>query len=258
MSTASTLAGASLISLAVFHSYLGERFLIGPLLASAEFPRLPVGQDFAQRTLRMAWHLTSLAWLTLAYLTVSGQCAPLPVAVLLAVSGLVAYAATSGRHFAWAVFLVGALAAATEGWQTQLWTRGAALLGALLFAVVGALHVAWAAGVRTGVGAAVPELRGKPLFEPGKVLTLLVGLSLLVAAWLVLALGHWLPAPLPAPVMWAAGALAAAVFGLRTLGDGRFVGLFKRVHGTRFALLDDRVFTPVSFALCAAIVLQLI
>jgi hypothetical protein len=258
MSIATALASASLTGLAVCHSWLGERHLIGPLLLSPEFPQLPLGKVFAKRTLRCAWHLTSLSWLALAYLLVSGQCAPLPVAVLLAISGVVTHAATGGRHFAWAVFLFGALAAATDAWDALLWTRGAALFGALLFSVIGGLHVAWAAGVRIGVGAAVPELSGRPLFDPPRGLTLLIGLCLLAAGWLVLALGQWLPAPLPASWLWLAGLLAAGVFGLRTLGDGRFVGLFKRVQGTRFARLDDQIFTPVSFALCATIVLQLI
>jgi hypothetical protein len=258
MSSAQLLAGSSLIVLAVFHSLLGERSLIGPLLASPEFPQLPVSKWFAQRTLRFAWHLTSMAWLLLAYLLMSGQCPALPVALLMAASGIVTHAATRGRHFAWAVFVFGALAAASDVWDAQLWSRAAALVGALAFAAIGCLHVVWAAGVRWGTGPAVPELRGRPLFDPPAGLTLLVALGLFAAAWLVLVLGHWLPAPLPAAWLWPAGVVAAGVFGLRTLGDGRFVGLFKRVKGTRFARLDDQFFTPISFALCAAFVLQLI
>ena len=142
--------------------------------------------------------------------------------------------------------------------QSSVWTHGAALLGALLFAVIGGFHVAWAAGVRFGVGAAVPELEGRPLFTPPRGLTLLIGLGLLASAWLVLALGGFLPAPLPGSWLRLAGVLAAVVFGLRTLGDGRFCGLSKRVRGTRFARFDDLLFTPISFTLCAALVLQLI
>jgi len=49
------------------HSYLGERYLIGPIIARGDLPRLSRKRpDAAALTLRFAWHITSIAWLGIA------------------------------------------------------------------------------------------------------------------------------------------------------------------------------------------------
>src|SRR5438128_1202830 len=133
-----------LMVLAVFHSYLGERYLLQPLLRWPNFPRLAIGEPFAKGTLRFAWHLTSLAWLALALMAIRGECSRELLAIMLALSGGLAHGFTRGRHAAWAVFLLGAVAAATSASTGTFWLRSAAALGSLLFAVLGMFHVAWA------------------------------------------------------------------------------------------------------------------
>jgi hypothetical protein len=244
--------------LAIFHSYLGERYLLQPLLRWPNFPRLAIGEPFAKGTLRFAWHLTSLAWLALAAMAIRGECSRVLLAIMLALSGILAHAFTRGRHAAWAVFIVGAVAAATSASTGTFWLRSAAALGALLLLAIGALHVVWACGVRWGSVSAVPELNGRPLFVPPRMLTSLVALALFAATWLTLALGRFVPAPLPFVWLRYAGAAIAVVFALRTIGDLRFVGLFKRVRDTSFARFDDLVFTPLCFFLSTVLVLQLV
>ncbi len=251
------VASASLFTAALFHSWLGERHLIGPLLANPGLPAFAVGNAFAKSTLRLAWHLTSVAWFTFGYLLVRGEVAPLPVAALLAVSALATYAATRGRHFAWAVFLLGAVGAASASGITTAWHSSLAALCGTALAAIGVLHVAWAFGFSWGIDASLPERAGRRLFTPSRAASLIVAAGLFAAAWLVLALGGLTPSPLPHTWLWPAGLAAALVFGARTIGDLRYVGLFKRVRGSRFASQDDRVFTPLCFALCTAIALQL-
>lgn len=252
------VAAACLGLLGVFHSYLGERFLIGPLLASPKFPVLRLEPGFAKATLRFAWHLTTLAWWVIAYQLVRGESSPWPIVGLLSVSGLYTYAATRGRHAAWAVFMLGAVALASAAVEPVLLSRPAAVVAAVLLAAIGALHVAWAFGMRWGSISAVPERAGAPVFVPGRAITLAVAGALFIATWLVLALAELAPAPLPASWLWALGLAATCVFALRTIGDGRFVGLSKRVTGTRFARFDDALFTPLCFLLSASMVLQLL
>lgn len=123
------LVGAAVltIGIAVTHSYLGERYVIVQLLRRADLPRLFGSDWFTRRTLRFAWHLTSLAWVGLAVVLLVladhfgnplPSTAPLlatnPAATLQAVARVVAIifassavltgVATRGRHFAWPVF----------------------------------------------------------------------------------------------------------------------------------------------------------
>lgn len=119
----------------------------------------------------------------------------------------------------------------------------------LVLLSLAAIHVYWAIrGVGTTAG--VPSRRdGTPLFRPGRVSTLGVAVALSIAALLVAGRAQLVDVGL-VPVAFRVGVWGvAAAFALRTIGEFRYVGLFKRVRGTPFAQWDTRLFTP----LCAAI-----
>jgi hypothetical protein len=122
---------------------------------------------------------------------------------------------------------------------------------ATVLAAIGALHVYWALGGRSG-GAAIPSRTdGAALFAPSAASTLAVAAALALAAWIVVVagglvspVGPWWPYAIGVRVL-------ALVLAARAIGDFRYVGVFKRVRGTPFAVRDDRVYTP----LCAALAL---
>jgi hypothetical protein len=107
---AAVLCGA--IGLA--HSYLGEKYILVRLFRRDDLPKLFGSDEFTRRTLRFAWHLTSVAWWGLgAILVVVATSAGAELAwratavvgatflVHAAVTGI----ASRGRHYAWIVFL---------------------------------------------------------------------------------------------------------------------------------------------------------
>ena len=59
-------AAMALLVLAIAHSYLGERYILIRLFKRDNLPKLFGNDSFTKRTLRFAWHLTSIAWLGLA------------------------------------------------------------------------------------------------------------------------------------------------------------------------------------------------
>lgn len=119
MRTGILVAAALLASTAVAHSLLGERYILVRLFRRSDLPRLFGSDWFTRRTLRFAWHLTSVAWLGFAAVLVllaEGQ-PPRADALLQAigatfvVTAAVTAMASNGRHLAWPVFLaVGLLA----------------------------------------------------------------------------------------------------------------------------------------------------
>jgi len=130
---------------------------------------------------------------------------------------------------------------------------GTSLVAALGLALAGAAHVGWAAGRGTGsLATVVPTgASGAPLFRPPWWASVAVAVGLLgAAAAIVLAvLGVTLPGL--RAVLW----MATVAFGLRVVGEGRYVGLSKRHRGSAFARLDDRLYTPLSLLFacgCAA------
>jgi hypothetical protein len=118
----------------------------------------------------------------------------------------------------------------------------------LVLVVLSLLHVAWAFGWRSGFDAAIPEVAGKKTLNPSRAMTLGVAALLAIAATIVAMRGDIVAAP----SSWTArvGTWAIAfVFAARAIGEGRTVGLFKRVRGTRFARWDTWLYSP----LCAAL-----
>jgi len=60
------MAAVLTILVAAAHSYLGERYILIRLLRRNDLPKLFGGVEFTKKTLRFAWHITSIAWLGLA------------------------------------------------------------------------------------------------------------------------------------------------------------------------------------------------
>lgn len=114
-------AGALLaFGIGLAHSVLGERYILMRLMRR-DLPKLFGRDAFTKRTLRFAWHLTTLAWWGFAAQMAwaagtfgrgAGQdpdAAPAallqPIAWTFLVSAILTAAASRGRHLAWPVFL---------------------------------------------------------------------------------------------------------------------------------------------------------
>src|SRR6266699_228112 len=116
MVTAVLIFGSSLaFAIGVAHSVLGERYILIRLFHRADLPHLYGDDWFTKRTLRCAWHLTTVAWwgfggILLAF-AVSEQFALRVIvlwitAVVFFVSAALAAGFTRGRHLSWVVFLL--------------------------------------------------------------------------------------------------------------------------------------------------------
>jgi Protein of unknown function (DUF3995) len=170
------------------------------------------------------------------------------VAVVMVISGVVTHVMTKGAHFAWALFLLGALGVAFSA-AAGAGRSGVAGAGALVAFALAGLHLAWAAGVKWGLAAAIPLVDGRPTFQPGRVATLAVTAALGVLGALFLSLGGVVAVPFAS----ALAGVAAVVFIARTVGDFRTVGLFKTVRAGPFAANDSLLYTPLCFSLAAAL-----
>jgi hypothetical protein len=99
-------AAVLLVVTAFAHSVLGERRLIGPLLARREGV---LASGLARVILRFAWHLTSLTWAVLALILVQLVRDPATARFWAAAGTGVAFTsiglydavATRGRHVGW-------------------------------------------------------------------------------------------------------------------------------------------------------------
>ena len=117
MRTGLLVAAALLTATAAAHSFLGERYILTRLFRRDNLPRLFGSDWFTKRTLRFAWHLTSVAWLGFAALLVLGAEGVIPsstallrvIAATFFLSAIIAGLASRGKHLSWPVFLAIAL-----------------------------------------------------------------------------------------------------------------------------------------------------
>lgn len=118
MNTALVVAALLIVALGLVHSVLGERYILVRLFRRSDLPRLFGSDLFTRRTLRFAWHLTTVVWWGIALVLVL---AARPQRLSLADTGailagtavasaIVSLVGSRGRHPAWVVFLVIGLA----------------------------------------------------------------------------------------------------------------------------------------------------
>jgi hypothetical protein len=112
------IAASLIVIVSVAHSYLGERYILVRLFRRNDLPKLFGSAAFTARTLRFAWHITSIAWLGLAAVLVvlahppaSSSALGLVVGCTFLAHGVVALVGSRGKHLSWPVFLaIGILA----------------------------------------------------------------------------------------------------------------------------------------------------
>ena len=96
------------------HSVLGERYILVRLFRCDNLPKLFGGAFFTRRTLRFAWHLTTVAWwgFAMVLVSLSGTLTNTKtdilyiISVVFFVSGLMSAGFTNGKHLSWIVFFL--------------------------------------------------------------------------------------------------------------------------------------------------------
>lgn len=135
-----------------------------------------------------------------------------------------------------------------------------AVILATVLNLIAALHFYWALGGRWGSDAVIPikegnpasgQPDGQPTFSPGPFATAAVAILLFLAALVPLGTVGLVALPVSSVLIRFGVWALAVILLLRAVGDFRYVGLLKRVHGTRFASLDTRLYTPLCLMLSA-------
>jgi hypothetical protein len=114
------LAAFLAVALGIAHSFLGEQYILVRLFRRKDLPQLFGSADFTIRTLRFAWHVTTIAlWGFAALLVLLGQgrvspsSAALVIGCTLVASGFLPLVITRGKHMSWLVlFIIGGIALA--------------------------------------------------------------------------------------------------------------------------------------------------
>ncbi len=116
---------------------------------------------------------------------------------------------------------------------------------AFIFLVLGLIHVYWAFGGKGASEAVLPTVDGKLAFNPSAFLTLLVASALFIAMLIILGQIGFLGLFVPSVIFYYGTLFISIVFFLRSIGEFRLVGLFKKIKNTKFAYWDTVLFSPL-------------
>lgn len=111
-SAALYFAAFLLVAVGIAHSVLGERYILRRLFRRDDLPKLFGSPEFTVRTLRFAWHVTSVAWVgfggivvLLARPPITSNGIGLVVGWTFLIHFAIAFAGSRGKHLSWLVFL---------------------------------------------------------------------------------------------------------------------------------------------------------
>lgn len=113
-------------------------------------------------------------------------------------------------------------------------------VASLLF--IAGVHIYWAFGGKWFIEHVIPKTEGKPAFEPGVFITLMVALILTIVALLNIAMVYLSIGT--SPLIEVSLLAFAILFAIRGIGDFNKVGLFQRRSTSTFSFYDRRVYSP--------------
>lgn len=124
------------------------------------------------------------------------------------------------------------------------------ILAILALSLIGLLHFYWALGGKIGIDIAIPTENDKPLFNPGKVATVMVGIALVGFALVAYLLYFYdLSSSHYRDYFIISGWILSGIFTLRGIGEFNAVGLFKKIKSSEFAYYDTRFYTPFALSM---------
>ncbi len=107
------IAGLGTLAAAITHTILGERMFVGPIISRMDWSNLPLNPHFARQITRLAWHVTSLMWLTFSVIFLApvfnfSGTQPIYVIATAAFAGALIMTGpmTRWRHRGWPIFAV--------------------------------------------------------------------------------------------------------------------------------------------------------
>lgn len=108
------------------------------------------------------------------------------------------------------------------------------------------LHFYWAFGGKIALLNTLPEHNGKKLFMPSKVATISVAFALLFICLFAVQLYKFnLFIDLETIHYLIMANLIGTVFLIRAIGDFKYLGFFKKIKESKFAIYDSKYYSPL-------------
>ena len=119
-------------------------------------------------------------------------------------------------------------------------------VNALILFLVTAIHFYWAFGGKWGANSVLPQINSqKRVFTPSPIATFAVAIPFLLISLIFAQAAGWFNIDIVGQYLSSLLLILVAVFAIRALGDFKYVGYFKKIKNTEFAINDTKYFTPL-------------
>lgn len=119
-------------------------------------------------------------------------------------------------------------------------------INTILFVLLAFLHFYWTFGGTKWYYDVLPtSSNGLHRFNPSLVASFIVSFGLMVLALITVGNLGFFDRFINRKLFRYGGLIISTLFVLRAIGDFKFIGFFKNVKGTRFAINDTQIFSPL-------------
>jgi hypothetical protein len=120
------------------------------------------------------------------------------------------------------------------------------VINTVIFSLLSLLHFYWAFGGKLWLDNVLPtSSNGLHKFNPGMMATLVVASGLLFLALITVGNKGLFDKYINRKYFGYGALIIAVIFFSRAIGDFKFIGLFKTIRSTRFAINDTQFFSPL-------------
>ena len=120
------------------------------------------------------------------------------------------------------------------------------LINALIFTIISGFHFYWAMGGKVGFDVVLPSnTEGVKSLNPSKLITIIATCVFLSIAIFYLIKANLINVQLPNLIDLFGLFPIAIVLIIRAIGDFKYVGFFKTIKNTPFAIYDTRYYSPL-------------
>lgn len=119
-----------------------------------------------------------------------------------------------------------------------------------LFLFLSSIHFYWAFGGKWGSEGVFPSnADGSPMKPPSILATIIVAIGLLSFGVFYLIKGGFISVELPLWLNKNGLLILTGIFIVRAIGDFKYLGFFKKIKNSKFAVNDTKYYSPLCFAI---------
>lgn len=116
----------------------------------------------------------------------------------------------------------------------------------LIFFFIGGVHISWSLGLKWGYEQVIPKKeKGENLFTPRKPECIVMAIIFFLFGIFYLIKTDFISLNIHQCVLTYSGWFISILFIIRTIGDFKYVGIFKSIKTTDFAKWDNKLYIPL-------------